>query len=251
MNNDKNQNNIRDYFSGELSKADAKALLQRGASSKELADDIQFSRKLVQALTYEEQLGVAAIIAGVVQAPPVAPPSAAGGWRWFQWSLAFVAVVGIALGGYFIGQQQHWWDTAAQKLAQPYLQPLENVLFTEQTAESARPLQRGMKAYDQGDYTAAIRLLEPYFEKRKDANAGLFLGVSYQLAGQPTEAIRVLGVVAEQLPPPADEAALWHLALAHLQNNDPDWARITLRRLPDTGLYGAQKQELMTQLGQK
>ena len=97
---------------------------------------------------------------------------------------------------------------------------------------------------------AAIRLLEPYYEQYKDSNAGLFVGVSYQLTDQASEAIHILEDVVENLPPPADQAARWHLPLAYLQNDDAKRALLTLQQLPDDGIFGVQKQQLMSELEQ-
>lgn len=244
------QEKIRAYVAGELNPEEMEALRREAAKSPELAEELRFSKKLNQALTHKDLLEVRGIIGGIIALeglPPDASATGTGwGWRGLLWGL--LAATALSVGVYVTGNQLDWWQSSAQRLANQYLQPMENVLFTEQADMSADDLRLGMEAYDRMEYDVAVERLNRYYTQTKDANVGLFLGISHLLNGQAQKALLVLQVIDNKMEGPAQEAARWYLALAYLQNGDSQKATAILQALPADGLYGAVAQKLLQDL---
>lgn len=249
MENFELQEKLRAFAAGELTQEEKMAVQKEAAQSPEVMEELRFSQKLTQALKHKDLLEVNGIIGGILASeglPPTTSTGKGGAWNGFLLSLLILGVLSTSV--YFIGNQLNWWQSREEKLVQEFLEPMENVLFTEQTGMAADDLRLGMDAYDQQDYGTAIRRLENYYNRTKDANAGLFLSISYLLEHQPVVAMSVLNKVTRQLNGPAQEAAQWYLALAHLQNDDAELAKTLLKNIPSDGLYGTSAQQLLQEL---
>lgn len=242
------QEKIRAYVAGELNPEEMEALRREAAESPELAEELRFSQKLNQALTHKDLLEVRGIIGGIIALEGLPPDASATGWGWRGLLWGLLAAMVLFIGVYIAGNQLDWWKSSAQRLADRYVQPMENVLFTEQADMAADDLRLGMEAYDRMEYDVAVERLNRYYSQTKDANVGLFLGISHLLNGQAQKALSVLQIVDNQMEGPAREAARWYLALAYLQNGDTQKAMAILQALPADGLYSADAQELLQDL---
>ena len=243
------QEKLRAYTTGELTSAEKTTLQQAAAQSPELAQELHFSQKLTQALQHKDLLEVNGIIGGIIASEGLPPKASPGkGWGWSGFLLSLLTLSILSTGIYFVGNQLYWWQSKEEKLVQGFLQPMENVLFTEQTGMAADDLRLGMDAYDRKDYATAIVRLKKYYNRTKDANAGLFLSISYLLQKQADEALPILNDLHSELEGPAQEAAQWYRAMAHLQGGDTETARTILQTIPQEGLYGAAVSELLEQL---
>lgn len=249
MENFELQEKLRALAAGELNQEETAALRQEAARLPEVAEELYFSQKLTQALQHKDLLEVNGIIGGILASeglPPTA--STAKGWGWGGFLLGLLFLGAVSTGIYLVGNQIHWWQNPEEKLVQEFLQPMENVLFTEQTGMAADDLRLGMDAYDQKDYRTAISRLEKYYTRTKDANAGLFLSISYLLQQQHSSALPILQNIIPKLEGPAQEAAQWYLALTHLQTQEVKTAIEILKTIPTAGLYGALANELLQEL---
>ncbi len=249
MENFELQEKLRAYASGELTSTEKVALQQAAAQSPELAEELHFSQKLTQALQHKDLLEVNGIIGGIIASEGLPPgASTSKGWSWRGFLLSLLTVSALSTGIYFWGNQLHWWQSQEEKLVLQYLQPMENVLFTEQTGMAADDLRLGMDAYDQKDYGRAIVRLEKYYNRTKDANVGLFLSISYLLQQQADKALPVLNHIGQKLEGPAQEAAQWYRALAYLQLNEREKGKEVLDAMPTEGLYAEDTKELLQAL---
>lgn len=249
MENFELQEKLRALAAGELAQEEKMELQQAAAQSPELVEELHFSQKLTQALQHKDLLEVNGIIGGIIALeglPPTAPTGK--GWSWSGFLLSLLTLSVLSTGIYFVGNQLHWWQSKEEKLVQGFLQPMENVLFTELTGMAADDLRLGMDAYDRKDYGTAIVRLKKYYNRTKDANVGLFLSISYLLQKQADEALPILNELHSKLEGPAQEAAQWYRAMAYLQVGDTQTAKTILQTIPQEGLYGAAVSELLEQL---
>lgn len=249
MKNFEIEEKLKDLASGELSSKELSLLLKEAAQSKGLAEDIVFSQKLSMALRHKELLEVNNIIKSTIMNTPLPTLVVDGNRNIWALMIGFVLVSVLSVGVYTVGNQQDWWLSQEQRLFNQYFQPMENIIFMDGSDSFvADNLEQGMEAYDNKDYKDAIKKLYAYYELTKDANAGLFLGVSYLLDNQNELAISTLSSIISRLEPVGQEAASWYLSLAYLKNGDKVKSKKILEDLPNNGLYESQREELLKKL---
>lgn len=248
------QEQLRRYAVGELSPSEREALESALKQSPEAAAEAGFSLRLADALQHREQLQVSALVGGIIAEeglPPV-DPSGSAGWlsvsKNFKWLLGVAAVLVMGLAVYQLAGAYLSPPVPVQQLTEDYLQPLENVLYTEDETIVNWELKAGMEAYDAGDYAAAADRLAPYYEAAGDPNAGLFLGVTLLMNKQAAQALPVLSEAAGALQGPGREAAQWYMAMAWLQKGQAPKARRVLRAIPEQSIYYAQAQSLLGEI---
>lgn len=86
---------------------------------------------------------------------------------------------------------------------------------------------RAIQAYEAGNYQEAKAFMEKQLsENERDSEIRLYLGIVLLGEGKAEPAISHLQAALDNLPQPAYERpATWYLALAYLQNNQPEQAR--------------------------
>jgi Tfp pilus assembly protein PilF len=168
--------------------------------------------------------------------------------KWQTWTGIAALSLALLTGAYFLAENQGFFLSESQKLSRATVQKLENVLFLPNTGNDLADLQSGMAAYDAGNYTAAARSLEAYVSRRGDNAARVYLGVSRLLSGQAEAAVAPLADAAQSPEPPVREAALWYLALAYLENDNPRAARQALEMMPDGGIYHERAKALLEKI---
>lgn len=246
------QEQLRAKIAGELETSSQKELDEIIAQSPEAAEEARFSSKLGMALRHEEKLQLNAIIGAIIAeegVPPAKPKSGPGSGAWGRWLiwLTGLVVVGISIGvGYQLLISYNQPDVG--QYYESHFKPLENVIITPQQAGSLNELDRGMDAYDRGDYERAAELLGQYYGQTGDPNAGLFLGVTQLQIGRHHAAISTLQNSLRGLQAPALDAGRWYLALAYLKTGELLSARDLLRLIPAESVYGDQAGLLFSEL---
>lgn len=245
------QENIQSLVNGELDDATRRALLEQTQADPQVADELGFSQSLTQALRHRELVAASAVLNAVIAEegfPPPVPPNAASGGKWRVWASVVAITILSLTGGYFWAENAGLFDSRTQKIAHTALQPLDNVVFLPNNSQSLTDFQAGMAAYDAGRYDEAARLLDVYVSQNPDNAARLYLGVARLMLGQPKEAILPLADAAQSPEPPIQEAALWYLALAYLENDNPLAAQQALEMIPAGGIYSEQAKELLEKM---
>jgi tetratricopeptide (TPR) repeat protein len=249
------QENIQSLINGELDETARQALLEQAQADPQVADELGFSQSLARALRHRELVTASAVLSAVIAEegfPPPAPPSAAvSGGKWWVWASTVAIILSSLVGGYFWAESAGLFASRTQKIARTVLQPLENVLFLPNNGQALTDFQSGMAAYDAGRYDEAARLLDVYVSRTPDNAARVYLGVARLKSNQSKEAIPPLADAAQSPEPPIQEAALWYLALAYLENNNASAAIQALEAIPADGIYGAQAGELLGKLSIK
>lgn len=248
MKNFEIEEKLKDLASGELSSQERTQLLEEAANSKELEQEVLFSQKLSMALRHKELLEVNNILKATMLNEPL-PEPAVGNRNIWALMIGFMIVSTLSIGIYAVGNQQNWWQSQEQRLFSQYFQPMENIIFMEGSDSFISDnLKQGMEAYDSKNYKDAIKKLNAYYELTKDANGGLFLGVSYLLDNQIELAISTLNKVIPNLEAVGQEAANWYLSLAYLKNGDKVMCKKILEEMPNNSLYEAEKESLLKKL---
>ncbi|MFN4080397.1 MAG: tetratricopeptide repeat protein [Saprospiraceae bacterium] len=242
------QEKIRRLVNGDLSPAEQIDLINQARRDPELAKEIEFSRGLALTLRQPEMTAVSALIAQTIRQEGFPPPPAPGltgmVWKWIA------GIMGLALisGGLFWASASGFWDSREQRIANRFVQPLENILHTPEVRSDLIDLNAGLTAYERGRYAEAIPLFERQMRNQPDNNVRLYLGTAYILAGQPEKSIGMLEIAANSQELPIRETALWYLVLAHLKLQDPEAAQAALKRMEPSAFYADQVSQLKTQL---
>lgn len=152
----------------------------------------------------------------------VAPSRSAG--RRVRWALP----LGLAAG---LGLLLLWPRNPLRQLDDPGPAPTFVGEAIRATGQPAGATDRGMAAYQAGNYAAAAAALDSALAMEPTAGVRFFLAVSRFETGRFAEAATLLAVVsADSASPYAPEAMLW-LAKAQLRLRQPQPAIVTLRAL--------------------
>jgi hypothetical protein len=244
------QEKLRSFVAGELDESARRELLEQVRTEPESADELAFSSSLAAALRHSDMLEAKAVIGAVMAEegfPPPSPPASKVKW-WLITTVVTLALIGMLGIVYLRSTERSTSVSPMQELSRSMTQPLENVLFLPDSGEGLAALQAGMSAYDAGRYAEAARALNVYTDRRTDNAARVYLGVSLLLSEQAGAAVAPLADAALSPEPPVQEAALWYLALAYLEMDNPRAAKQALDRIPPGGLFGDQALQLKTKI---
>lgn len=243
------QENIQSFVNDNLDAPGRQALLDQAQASPEVAGELAFSQSLTRVLHHREVVAAALVLQAVIAEegfPP--PPHTFGARKWWKWAGFGTLLLALFAGVFFWADNRGLFASESQQLSRSVAQPLENVLFLPKDGPGLADLQTGMAAYDGGRYAGAARSLETYLARRPDNAARVYLGVARLFSGQADRAVQPLADAAQSQEPPIQEAALWYLALAHLENDNPYAARQALASIPADGIYGEQARILLEKL---
>ncbi len=243
------QEQIHAFLVGEASDAEQKRLLEEAASDPEIAEELAFSKGLLNTLRYPDATTAVLVLRKVIAEegfPPSSPPFLI--WKKIGVWLGGAALITLLVVSsyYFFINQQGKQPPIYAEWAQAKLRPLENVFFV--SPDSLPILQQAMNAYDEKRYGEAARLLEKHLMQHNDNAARLYLGVCYLLNGRTDLAIPVLSIAAQSQEPPIQEAALWYLGLSYLKDGQLPLAKYTLEAIPPESVYGHDVIELLEKL---
>lgn len=245
------QTRLQGYLNNELSEEERAVFESLLQSSAEARAEYQFSRDLYLAQHHGDAvLASIAIREGIEAAQQSSVGSSKVDKPFWVWRFS----IGLLLvGSLFLG----WWGYAYQveqarirNLVQGYLQPLENVLLTNEKKDPL--LDVGMQAYLKGDYSLAAERLAAYTALTGDRNSQLYLGISLAFAGEQRQAIQRLEELCQAgEQDPAAESARWYLALLYLQQGSKATGLRLLEQVRASGLYQAEARQLLEAINQE
>lgn len=249
MENQEFQYKLQAWATREMSPSEVQALQVETAQSSELMEEMLFSKKLVQTLQNRELFEVNDLVGSII-ANQALQKQPARGRNLFAFLSAILLLGLVGSGVYVAGNQFNWWsiDSNLQSISNTFITPLENTIFVEDGNYVMQTLRSGMEAYDAKDYTTAVTRLQAYYDKTKDANGGLYLGITHLLLKDAQKAVTLLQPVSLQLDGPAREAANWYLALGYLQLNEEQNSIDILRDLSAGIFYKDKATQLLEQL---
>jgi tetratricopeptide (TPR) repeat protein len=156
---------------------------------------------------------------------------AGGSRRWpvAAWTLPLAAAAALALW-FFLPS-----EGALERLGQVDPMPAFAGLPIRAPADSGAQLSdRGLAAYQAGDYRRAAELLADAFERDTSPAVGFFLGVTQLKTGTPSRALESLAAARQPLGNPYAAEASLYLAKAWLQLGQADSALASLASIPSS-----------------
>ena len=245
------QSLIQAYFAGDLDENGKQTLDQALRSSAEARKEFEFSKRLSLVNRNQEMLAVGAMLKQIA-AEEGLPPQVNQRRTFRNGLLGLAGLLMVAALYLTPAYLQHWppFESGYYKdLVSEYVLPLEDLLYTPDDRKGLAQLDKGMEAYNQGNYSEAITLLNYHLKQTNDANAALYIGISHLMSDQAQKAVAVLEGAIEGLSGPAQEAARWYLALARLKLADEAGAAELLQLLQSaSGIYAPQARELLKKL---
>jgi hypothetical protein len=241
------QPQINRYLDGALSEEEQRQFEAQQQQSAELRELVGAYRQMRLLDRHQPLIAATTILKDLVENSPVTPDYGTyrsafepEGRKWKPYLILGLVAL-LATAGLF------WWrvqdQQAANQLVLDNLQPLEN--FINFKPDEVFAAANGMRAYDRGDYPAAIVALETAVREEPDDNSLLlYLAVSYQLNQQPAKAQPILTTIAAGNDISAVPAR-WYLALNQLSLYQKTAARATLHQLINDGAYGARAKAML------
>ncbi len=137
------------------------------------------------------------------------------------WWLAAASVVVLIISSIFIFNQR----PAPEEIYNAYFQTYDNVMnaTTRGEQDAKTNFELAMQAYDQGDYSLAIKLFNELPSVEKDSGVYLYLGNSYLVEKKAEKAIESFQKALEN-PGNFQNQLQWYLAMGYLQAGDIDKA---------------------------
>jgi len=241
---------IEQYLLGELNRKEEKQVEDRMVFDTEFADEVTFMRHVVNASKVEAKeearkklKSVENELAGKLEEQADKEMQNEKGirknkilnirrnWMYYAAALALLVAVGIYLNQ-IIGSRD---------IYEGYFSPHPNTLisyargsdvpkeFSRFSRQEYNLIVRAMKHYENGNYAKAAGLFEQNVEKKPE-NAGLvfYMAVSQLGADKTAKAINNLIFLKELDQPPYREQISWYLALAYLNDKQPEKAKALL-----------------------
>jgi tetratricopeptide (TPR) repeat protein len=253
MNMEVPQDRIQNYISGKMSLEEKADFEKQIAASETLSEEVHRFRQLRIITQHKDLWDAHATLKSVMETIDIEPDYGEyeqdfktsfwknGLGRWFWGGLIALTVTG-SIWGY----QKHQQKTALYQLAQTHLQPLEILIGFSPNDHSQEA--RGMQAYQQGNYAAAIPLLNEALQKEAEDNAlRLYLAISYLMQAQHAKAETLFHEILKtqdlQVP-----SAQWYLALSLLQRGEKDAARTLLQNLESNKTFDKRVQLVLKNL---
>lgn len=161
-------------------------------------------------------------------------------WRWLFGGLVLLAVISV------IFYQKNQMTNELKSLSKSQLQPMENIIGFSN--DDQRQAAKGMKAYDQQNYTEAITLLQ--YATKEDPNDNslrLYLAISYLMQEKNEEAESLFQAIIK-----ADDLsatpAKWYLALSFLQNGKKEEAKRLLMGIEAGESFSIRAKKIIEQI---
>lgn len=206
---------IRDYISGFMTEPDKRAFEKRIELDTVLKKQVEHSRR-IKHITDEDKKVFSNNVLTVIRKNRRKKTN----------NIFFVAAsVSILLS------MMAWYSwlqpsTPLPQLVDSYLEPFPDIV----TVRSNKSALMDLSAYRAGDYEQAAQVLQKHFEVHEDSLSGLYLGVSYLLINQPTEAHAILSRIdREDLLFKAD--LTWYLGLSLIKIKRKEEAQVLLKEL--------------------
>lgn len=244
------QEQLQKLALGELDEEETYSVIEHHKLSL-IKEQIEFNNKLMRVLRNKDVLDVKMLVTSLIIEEGLPKPGTrffSSGNRWSVWILGLIISTGLLIGGSQLPYFQKWSHYKEYRLAQKYLSPLENVVFTGSNGVSNQDLNTGMDAYNRQEYSTAILHLGRYFAASKDPNAGLYLAVSCLLKNNNRQATAVFDNIVGKLETPALQWGQWYQSLAHLKEGNTEAASEILHSLKDDPMLGESASKLLIEL---
>ncbi|NJO87240.1 MAG: hypothetical protein HC821_04410 [Lewinella sp.] len=245
------QTQLRDYLSGDLNTDEQKYFDETLANSAVAQEELAFSQKLNFAQQHADVLAIAVMVNTITGSSASSFKPTTRGNQIFYW-LGGTLMVCMLVAGAWWGirniQEQKAEADKVSRIITPYLQPLEALLATSETAESE--LKTAMENYRTGNFTQAAPALATYASKANDSNAALYAGISYLLVKQAETALPLLASAAKASADPVQDAAQFYQTICLIQLREWEKARQIATQVSPQDLYYPQYQELLDKLTQ-
>jgi len=238
----KNQERIHEFLQGDLKGAALKAFQADLRKDANLQEDLAFSRAMMTTLKNKEILAANHQLKTIIAGKTITPDfdalkefegggSSSGGGSIGKWLLGgmlgiSLLAIGLFASGIFTPFTS---NETSNHLVVSHLVPFENVISI--AGESSPNLEKGMAAYENGDYITAIPLFNAYLKKAYDPNVQFYLGLSHLLNQESAIAIPLLERVVDTSAPPVLSVAKWYLSLAYIEEGQIPAAKVSLQEL--------------------
>jgi tetratricopeptide (TPR) repeat protein len=103
------------------------------------------------------------------------------------------------------------------------------------------------EAYDNGDYTVAVKLFEQILQEKEDPITQLCLGNAYLSQNDPAHAEKIFNEMLEKQTELITQAK-WYLALTYLKQNKIERTKATLWEISNSSTYGEKARKLLNEL---
>jgi hypothetical protein len=226
-------NEIDDYLDGSLNQQAHKAFRQRLSEENKLAKDTLFQQEMRQGIAFGSQQDLRSRlqviheeIVGNNQEAKIVP---IGRQLWLRWSAAAALLVG-ALGILFWLQQN---PSSQELFADNY--EVYSLDPTSRSASEEDPAMIALEAYQQKDYTTAIKEFGLILQNEPEQpTLQLALAISYWENGQAQQAKSTIKTLFDH--PILKDQAYWYAALFALAEDQPEAAVDYLEKIPsDSG----------------
>ena len=226
-------NEIDDYLDGSLNQQAHKAFRQRLSEENKLAKDTLFQQEMRQGIAFGSQQDLRSRlqviheeIVGNNQEAKIVP---IGRQLWLRWSAAAALLVG-ALGILFWLQQN---PSSQELFADNY--EVYSLDPTSRSASEEDPAMIALEAYQQKDYTTAIKEFGLILQNEPEQpTLQLALAISYWENGQAQQAKSTIKTLYDH--PILKDQAYWYAALFALAEDQPEAAVDYLEKIPsDSG----------------
>lgn len=162
-------------------------------------------------------------------------------------SIAAVVIILMVPLGYLIIQNATQPDD--QELFASYFQPYEDVISQRSGDQGLQ--EKGLSAYNQQNYRAAIAYFEGHIDENLQDNAiKTYLGISYLAVGEADKAEQWLTGTSQNATGLYKEVSEWYLALTYLKlsKKEKATAQLTAIAKQSNHMFQAQAKELIKEL---
>ncbi len=257
----KNQERIHEFLQGDLKGAALKAFQADLKKDANLQEDLAFSRAMMTTLKNKEILATNQQLKTIIGEKPITPDfdalkefegsgSSNGSSSFGKWLLGGILGISLLTIGLFISGifTPFTSNEPSNPLVVSHLVPFENVISVD--GESSPNLEKGMIAYENGDYTTAIALFNANLKKAYDPNVQFYLGLSHLLNQESTIAIPLLERVVDTSAPPVLSVAKWYLSLAYIEGGQIPAAKVSLQELQANPDYKDRATTILSSINQ-
>ncbi|MGB3778206.1 MAG: tetratricopeptide repeat protein [Tunicatimonas sp.] len=247
-----NDHTLDRYLRDEMSDQERRTFEEQLSTDDALTDELALQRDAIEGIrldgSHALKRRLQAVEAELAKPDPAVVADKKTNRRFLTtWVAIAASLLTVLLLGYLFVPSA----SSPQELYAAHYQPFPNLINPAQRStevEEATVLERAVRAYDEQQYDQAIKLFE-----QADALSApgyiFYYAASYLGLGQPEQAIPLLERVVQEKTDLFYEPGLWHLALAHLQANNPEAARPYLQTLAEReGDYTEEARELLEEL---
>lgn len=142
-------------------------------------------------------------------------------------AIAAILVVSLAVSVFFLADQK-----SEQQLYASFFQAYPNVIeVNTRTAKVSRATSVAFQAYENENYDKALEAFSHLNQSDQALYGNFYRGVCYLALKKTDPAIRLLNIAQSSKNTQIAKAAVWYQALAYLQDNNAQSARVLLLQI--------------------